>query len=196
MNLLMADSPFHEPGGDEDTRLLVAARQDPAAFSVYYSRNSGRVLAFFYRRILCPYTSSELAAETFAQAYQSRHRYDPAGGTGVAWLFGIAGNLYREWLRKAVVSDKARRRLRIETPMLVEEDLARIENLIDLTQFRDALRAALGGLSPKVRDAVVLRVAMNLPYTEVADSLGCSVGAARVHVSRGLEYLIERMEQA
>jgi len=109
MNLSMADGAMTEPGGDEDTQLLVAARRDPEAFTQFYARNSTRVIAYFYRRILCPHTSSELAAETFAQAYQHCRRFDADGGTAVGWLFGIAGNLYREWLRKAVVADKARR---------------------------------------------------------------------------------------
>ena len=48
---------------------------------------------------------------------------------------------------------------------------------------------ALAQLSPKVRDAVLLRVALDLPYEVVAEQLGCTVGAARVRVSRGLEHL-------
>jgi DNA-directed RNA polymerase specialized sigma24 family protein len=37
-------------------------------------------------------------------------------------------------------------------------------------------------------------VAMDLPYDEVATRLGCSQGAARVRVSRGLDALLIRME--
>ncbi len=194
MNPVMGGGQADEPGADEDTRLLVLSRREPLAFADLYVRNGDRVLAYFYRRILCPYTSAELAAETFAKAYESRHRYDHAGGTAVAWIFGIAGNLYKEWLRRAVIGDGARRRLRITTPPLVEEDLERIENLVDLGAFRETLKAALADLTPKVREAVVLRVAMDLPYPEVAETLGCSIGAARVRVSRGLDFLIERME--
>ena len=185
-----------EPGGDEDTRLLVAARRDPMAFDQFFLRNWDRVLAYYYRRILCPTTSSELAAETFATAFEARGRFEATGGTGVGWLFGIAGNLYKEWLRSAVVSDRARRKYGIQIPALVEEDLERIERLVDISEFREALQDALGALSPKLRDAVVMRVALDMPYTDVAASLGCSIGAARVRVSRGLDHLLEHMEQA
>lgn len=182
--------------GDEDTQLLLAARKDPAAFDELFVRNWDRVVAYFYRRILCPQTSSELAAETFARAYEHRRRFRPVDGSGaVAWLFGIAGNLHRDWLRRAVVSDRARRRFRIETPELRQDDLDRIESLVDLVEFRGALKEALETLNPTLRDAVLLRIAFDLPYPEVAEELGCSVGAARVRVSRGLGHLLERMEQ-
>ena len=153
------------------------------------------MLGFFYRRTLCPHTSAELAAETFAQAYGARLRFDPANGTAVGWLLGIAGNLYRDWLRKSVVSDRARRRLGITTPTLVDEDLERIETLVDLTDIREGLREGLSLLSPALRDAVLLRIALDLPYDEVAEQLGCTIGAARRPRLRGLDQLLEHLEE-
>jgi RNA polymerase sigma-70 factor (ECF subfamily) len=148
------------------------------------------VLGWFYRRTLCRQTSGELTAEAFARGFEARRRFDPdRGGSAVAWLFGICGNLLREWQRKAVVSDRARRRLGIVTPVVTEDDLADLDDLIDLSTMRAALQEALAQLSPKVRDAVLLRVALDLPYDVVAEQLGCTVGAARVRVSRGLEHL-------
>lgn len=196
MNPVVAKAGTDGFTDDEDTRLLVAAVRVPTAFADFYSRNADRVIAYFYRRILCPHTAAELCAETFAQAYESRRRFAPEGGSAVAWLFGIAGNLYREWLRREVVIDRSRRRLGLVTPTLVDEDLERIESLVDLLPLREALQDALIALSPKLRDAVVLRVALSWDYPDIAEELGCSVGAARVRVSRGLDELFEHMEGA
>jgi len=196
MNQAVRGYPLDEPGGDEDARLLVAARVDANAFGRFYDRNQRGVVGFFYRRTFCAHTSAELAAETFAQVWASRRRFDPAHGTGRAWLFGIAGNLYKQWLRRGVVRNRARRQLGITTPELSEDDLERIEDLVDTAALREVLQEALGQLSPAVRDAVLLRVAMDLPYDEVAELCGCSVGAARVRVARGLNTLAELMEQA
>jgi RNA polymerase sigma factor (sigma-70 family) len=179
---------------DLDSRLLVAAREDPEAFGDFWDRNHERVLAYFYRRTFCPHTSAELCAETFAQAWASLKRFDPAAGSGRAWLFGIAGNLFKQWLRRGVVTERARRRLRIETPRLSEDDLLHIESLVDSTDLRAGLRTALDSLSPGVRDAVLMRVGLDLPYEEVAVSLGCTVGAARVRVTRGLHSLAQVLE--
>jgi RNA polymerase sigma factor (sigma-70 family) len=192
----MAGGSDDEPGGGEDERCLVAARVDPEAFAAFYDRRYAVVAAFFYRRILCPSTTAELTAETFARVWATRGRFDPAKGTALGWTMGIAGNLYRQWSRKGVVDRSMRAKLAITTPALLDEDLEHIEALADLDGIRGQLRAALDQLSPRLRDAVVLRVANDLPYDEVARRLDCTIGAARVRVSRGLELLFGVMEGA
>ncbi len=193
MNQAMVGDSTAEPGRDEDGALLLAARRDPEAFGPFYDRNRRLVLAFFYRRTFCPHTSAELTAETFAQAWACRHRFDPAGGAGRGWLFGIAGNLYKQWLRRGQVSERARRRLRMVTPELTHDDLEHIERLVDTRDLRAALQSALGQLSAATRDAVLLRVALDLPYEQVAALCGCTIGAARVRVARGLDTLADLM---
>lgn len=54
---------------------------------------------------------------------------------------------------------------------------------------RDALRRALAALSARQRAVVYLRYAEDMPERDVADLLGCSVGAVKTHASRGLETL-------
>lgn len=193
MNQLMGEDSRGEPGGDEDGRLLVAARLQPDAFGEFYDRNHRRVLGYFYRRTFCAHTSADLTAETFAQAWASLRRFNPSVGTGRSWLFGISGNLYKQWLRRGVVRERARRRLGMTTPELSEDDLDRIDELVDTSDLREGLQAALGHLSKATRDAVLMRVALDLPYEEVAEQCGCSVGAARVRVARGLNSLAELM---
>jgi RNA polymerase sigma factor (sigma-70 family) len=192
MVLSMGGDSQREP--DADGELLVLALADPDAFGDFFDRNHERILAFFYRRTFCPHTSADLCAETFAQAFTSLKRFDPEVGTGRGWLFGIAGNLHRQWLRRGVVQGKARRRLGISTPDLTEDDLERIDRLIDISDLRAGLQDALSQLSPAVRDAVLMRVAMDMPYEDVAEICRCSVGAARVRVARGLAALTELME--
>jgi len=181
-----------EPGEGEG--LLAAARGDPEAFGRFYDQHYPLVAGYFYRRTFCAHTAAELAAETFAQALASIARYNPREGTERGWLFGIAGNLYKQWLRKGVITNRARRKLRIQTPVLSADDHERIEQLVDTAELRQGLRQCLDRLSPAVRDAVLMRVALDRPYEEVASALGCSVGAARVRVTRGLHALAEMME--
>jgi len=180
----------------DDALLLGAARGEPGAFSAFYRRNAEPVAAFFYRRIACPHTAADLTAETFAAALGSLKRYRPDRGTARAWLFGIAHNQLRQWARRGRVADSARRRLGIQTPVLMPEDVERIETLVDFEPLRAVIVDALADLNPGLRDALILRVADELPYEEVAERLGCSVGAARVRVSRALAKLEAALEVA
>jgi RNA polymerase sigma-70 factor (ECF subfamily) len=190
----MASGPQVDLGGGEDERSLLAARTDPEAFVAFYDRRYNGVAAFFHRRILCPQTTAELTAETFARVWATRSKFDPDLGTAIGWTMGIASNLYRQWSHKGAISGIMRARLGVQTPALVAEDYEHIDLLVDLGELREALRGALDELSPKLKEAVVLRVAMDLPYEEVAERLGCTVGAARVRVSRALEVLLLKME--
>ncbi|GGW30250.1 SigE family RNA polymerase sigma factor [Streptomyces griseoloalbus] len=54
---------------------------------------------------------------------------------------------------------------------------------------RSRLEAALALLPPRQRAAVVLRYCEDLPESQVAQALGCPVGTARSHASRGVARL-------
>jgi RNA polymerase sigma factor (sigma-70 family) len=51
------------------------------------------------------------------------------------------------------------------------------------------LHRALGRLSKRQREVVVLRYLADLPEAEVAQAIGCSPGSVKVHASRGLAAL-------
>jgi DNA-directed RNA polymerase specialized sigma24 family protein len=78
-----------EPEIDDDA-LLVAAVDDPEAFAQFYRRHVRGVLAYFRRRAPDADTAADLTAETFAAALEGRHRYAPARGPALGWLYGIA----------------------------------------------------------------------------------------------------------
>lgn len=58
-----------------------------------------------------------------------------------------------------------------------------------------ALVAALRTLPPQQRAAVVLRAIGDLDHAGIAERLGCSVGTARTHLSRGLARLREQLTE-
>jgi RNA polymerase sigma factor (sigma-70 family) len=64
----------------------------------------------------------------------------------------------------------------------------------ELEDMRRVIDDALSQLSPSVAAAVSLRVMRELPYSEVAERLGCSEGAARVRVARGLSLIADLIE--
>ena len=91
---------------------------------------------------------------------------------------------------------RAIRRLGITVPELDDESIARIEELADIDAQRAALGAAMARMTNRERDAVRLRVMDELGYTEIAARLGCTEGAARSRVHRGLARLSTLLEVA
>jgi len=56
-------------------------------------------------------------------------------------------------------------------------------------EARQALRAALNGLSHRQRAVVVLRYFDDLTEAQTAEALGCSIGTVKTHTSRAMAYL-------
>jgi RNA polymerase sigma-70 factor (ECF subfamily) len=106
--------------------------------------------------------AQELAQETFVAAHQAFATYR-AEGTVRAFLFGIARRLCSRHVEMRVRRDA---KLRLERT-----------------------RAALDGLRPTERDAVVLRFQGGLSFREVAESCGVDEATARKRVSRAIARL-------
>lgn len=176
-----------------DIELLRHCAAEPAAFGVFYDRHIRAVLAFLYARTVSAEFAADLAAETFAQAYLSRRKFRDAGASARPWLIGIARRKLSHALRSQRAASRALRKLGVETPAFDDASLERIEAIVDLAPLRQALHEALESLSPAVSRAIVLRIGEDLPYQEVARRLGCTEGAARVRVARGLEALGESL---
>jgi RNA polymerase sigma-70 factor (ECF subfamily) len=177
-----------------DAELILASRTDPGAFRQLYERWAERLLAYFYRRVLDAEVAADLLAETFAIAYEKRHRFRDVGRPGGAWLYGIAAKELSHWFRRQDVEWRAVRRLGVSVPALDDESIARIEALADADAHRAALYGALVQLTRADRDAVQLRVVDELAYAEIASRLNCTEAAARRRVHRGLARLNTLMQ--
>ena len=76
---------------ESDADLIAAAGANPDAFRGLYDRHAPRVHRFFVRRVGDEQVALDLTAETFAQAWTSKHRKSTGeaeqGLLGGSWLF-------------------------------------------------------------------------------------------------------------
>jgi RNA polymerase sigma factor (sigma-70 family) len=187
-------TPVGRPRGPEeksDAELLRGSVAEPELFGIFYDRHVSALLSFFYRRTASAQLAGDLTAETFAEAFLSRGRYRDTGAPARAWLLGIARHELSRSIRRQRAESRARRRLGMTQTAVEHMDLERIEELADFGPVRTAVQDAVRRLPPALSGAVILRVANDLPYPEVARRLGCSEQAARVRVSRALTRLEE-----
>ena len=175
-----------------DAELILGARKDPDLFRVLYDRYSGRLHGFFWRRTGEREVALDLTAETFAQAWLARDRFeDLAAGSAGPWLFTIARRLLVASVEKRALETRALADLRVELQPRSNE-VRPHQGWLD--GLDDDLGLALDELPSQQRRAVELRIVHELPYAAIARCLGCSSTAARIRVSRGLQRLRARME--
>jgi RNA polymerase sigma-70 factor, ECF subfamily len=173
-----------------DAELMRAARTDATAFRELYDRYAERVYRFHLGRSRSSDAAHDLTAETFAQAWLGRLRFrDEAGGSAGPWLFAIARHVLSATVRRGRLERAACIRLGIlerldREPAAAEPDDSWLEGLDE----------ALAALPETQLDAIRLRFVEDLPYDELAESLGTSPQAARVRVHRGLAALRIRLD--
>ena len=178
-----------------DAQLIHEARTDPDAFGELYRRHV-QALHSFLRGRVPEQIAGELTAETFAQAALSLKRFrDEAGGSGLPWLYGIARNLLRTYYERERIESRARQRLGL--PIYAYElDLDETDGRLDAERLAPDIGLALEALPVSQRRALELRVVDELPYKQVALSLGCSEVAARIRVARALGSLSRLLKGA
>lgn len=175
--------------GDELTDEELLARGDEDAFACFYRRHAAPLLGYLVRRTGDAELAADLTAETFAAALAGAHRFRPAKGSAVNWLYGIARHLLFRALERGRVERRARARFGIGPIALDDDALERIEALASLDVTADRLQAALLAMPADERGAVEARVLHERGYDEIAASMAVSEPAARQRVSRGLARL-------
>ena len=170
-----------------DAQLLAAAHDDAHAFRELYDRYAERINGFHAGRTHDGEIALDLTAETFAQAWLARRRFeDRAAGSAGPWLYGIARNVLIASVRRGRLERSACERL----GLLAEVDRVEAE---PSERWLEGLDDAFAELTPELREAVRLRVVDELAYDEIARVAGTSPGAARVRVHRALAALRNRL---
>jgi RNA polymerase sigma factor (sigma-70 family) len=177
-----------------DDELIVATRDDPEAFGVFYSRHVDFTIAFLARSTGDMETALDLTAEVFAAALAASGRYRPGEAPARAWLLGIARHKLADAHQRRGRERSARQRLGMPRREFSDAELERIDLSVDET---DGYLAGMAELPPEQREAVAARVIEERDYAEIAADAGASQATIRQRVSRGLTRLarIKESEQ-
>jgi RNA polymerase sigma factor (sigma-70 family) len=126
--------------------------------------------------------AEEVMAMTFLEAWRSRDKIAPDGGSLKPWLLGIATNLARGQHRAARRQRNALARLAVadEMPDFADAVSGRLD---DVARIR-ALHRALAALPRPELEVLALCVWSGLGYAEAAQALGIPVGTVRSRLSR------------
>jgi RNA polymerase sigma-70 factor, ECF subfamily len=140
--------------------------------------------------------AEDLVQETFLAVFASRHTFNPAFHFRT-WLWTILLNLCRAQQKR-----RARRPQVVSRSTLTTSERANItdpstsETALAALLIRERgvqLQALLNELPDTQADAIRLRFFAGLKYEEIAQSMGVSLGGAKLRVRSGLRKLSERL---
>lgn len=153
-----------------------------AVCRAWYEAYGGQLYSYLRFHLPSPDLAEDLTAEAFLRALRSFNSFDPSTGSPRAWLFRIAQNVLRDYLRQArrrqTLPIAGMRDLKCEAPspeerVLWEEEVA-------------SLLGALEDLSPDDRRVISLCYGSELSMAEAGEVLGLSAAATRTRLWRAL----------
>ena len=167
-------------GGDDSAAEALFRRYGPAVFRLAASLLNDADDA------------EEVAQDTFVYALKNLGRYNPARSAFQTWLFTITigrcrNRRRRKWLETVPLSWLARNETRRGA------SLRSLEDWLVARGVQRELWLAVQSLSPKLREAVLLRFVGELAYAEIGEAVGCGAKAAESRVRTGIAALKKQL---
>lgn len=174
-------SAVHESRGaafDEDLLLVDRVLEgDEPAFQTLFARYYDKVFAIARGVLLDSDEAADAVQEIFTLVYRKLHRFDRRARFST-WLFRIAVNRSIQQARKLKFRSKT-------VPLTDAIDAPGEVPTVEAADPRIA--QAMTGLAPGDRALLTLFYWDELSLTEIAESLGCSVNAAKTRLFRARE---------
>jgi RNA polymerase sigma-70 factor, ECF subfamily len=143
-----------------------------------------RVYAYIAYRVDDASAADEITSRTFERAVRYRTSYDPAKGSPLAWVIGIANRCLSDRVPAATV------------PLDEAPDPVAPGDLEEGTVVRVELARALATLDERSRTLVALRYAADMTARQIADILEMTPHAVEVALGRALARLERRLDLA
>ncbi len=159
-----------------DADVLALSRARPELLGVVYQRHATAVYRHLARRVGST-AAEDLLGEVFAVAVAARLRVRPHhSGSALPWLYGIAANLVRSYLRRSSAQGVS--------ADLAVVDWDAVDARVDAQARRRELRTALAALTDAERELLLLVAWDGLTPAEAAEALGLTPEAARSRLHR------------
>ncbi|MEX1004391.1 MAG: sigma-70 family RNA polymerase sigma factor [Acidimicrobiia bacterium] len=166
-----------------DAQVIEASLTEPRFFETIFDRHFGAVHRFAVGRVGAQ-DAPDVVAETFARAFDRRHRFALDKPSALPWLFGIAVNVCRERGRRASRGVRANTRMAVRAEMITEPFENALAERIDAERLLPELIGALRALSDDEYALLMLATESDLTYEEMAETLGIPVGTVRSRLAR------------
>jgi len=167
-----------------DEELLAAFRDgDGKAFEALVRRYQRPVLSIARRFSNDQDDAEDLAQRAFINAADRAGGW--RGGSFKSWLFRIVVNLAKNHLRDNARFDRSEGAAEAESEPTAPEGDKRIED----RERREALRTAVARLPNRQREVLLLRIDGDLPFAEIAATLGITEVNAKVNYHHAVQKL-------
>ena len=175
---------------DKENKLVLLAKQgDQQAIGELYNGHVDAIYRYIWPRVRDDTVAEDLTAQVFLKALEGLPAYEPTGKPFLAWLYRIA---------YARIVDFWRRQERRATLPLDDTMPAREPRPGELLEAEDDWVTAvdlLAQLTDDQQEVLMLRFIGEMSLSEVAETVGKTVGATKAIQHRALAPLARLLEE-
>jgi RNA polymerase sigma-70 factor (ECF subfamily) len=161
------------------------------AFDELLAKYRPRVVSFCHDLVADFEEANDLAQEVFVEAYRSLPSLRRPGDFG-SWIFGVAANRCKVWLRKR----RRRRVFAAGSPAEIGRSGNDPPRPIEALERRDLVGRildSLRALPPEYRIVAALRLESNLKGPEIAEYLGLPLATVKIRLHRAKKMIREQL---
>jgi RNA polymerase sigma-70 factor, ECF subfamily len=182
---------------DPDAQLMLRLKNgEDQVLNELMGRWQQPLVSFIYRYIGQETEALDLAQETFVRVYETRHRYTVQGKFST-WLFAIAANLSRNYLRwrqrRGDSASKGWDAKGAESAESVQSEEDSPDQAAMRSESIALIKEVVNQLPHDLKTIILLYEYQGLSYEEIASVLGCSIKAVEMKLYRTRKLLRERL---
>jgi RNA polymerase sigma-70 factor, ECF subfamily len=182
---------------DPDAQLMLRLKNgEDQVLNELMGRWQQPLVAFICRYIGQETEALDLAQETFVRVYETRHRYTVQGKFST-WLFAIAANLCRNYLRwrqrRGGSASEGWNAKGAEVAESVQSEDDSPDQAAMRSESISLIKEVVNQLPHDLKTIILLYEYQGLSYEEIASVLGCSIKAVEMKLYRTRKLLRERL---
>lgn len=171
--------------------LIERAKTDSEAFGVIFDTYYKNIVAYISRKIGDVDTAQDIAAETFIKSLRSLPMFQWRGISVEAWLYTIATNEIRMYLRGKKINLSLdvlyeQQGFEVADDYDLEHEVIAAEHRHEMHEKFLLAKKALETLPQKYRQVLQLRFNEGKKVSEIAAALGLREGTVKSQISRGV----------
>lgn len=177
---------------DTDAIIQRALNGDQHGYAELYDQFSSGLYRLCYSLLVNEQDAEDILQESFLYAFKNLHRFDSRKASLKTWLYTIAVSRCRNTYRRKrflMVDISQWFGFELKAPSSEAPEAAVIRR-----DAKESIHKALANLSPRLREAIVLRYGQGLTYREIAEVMGCPQKTAESRVRLGHQRLKQSLQ--
>lgn len=165
---------------------------DQHGYAELYDRFAAGLYRLCYSLLMNEQDAEDILQESFLYAFKNLHRYDSRKASLKTWLYTITVSRCRNTYRRKrflTVDISQWFGFELKAPSAEAPEVSIIRR-----DAEESIQRALVDLSPRLREAIVLRYGQGLTYREISEVMGCPQKTAESRVRLGHQRLRQSLQ--